>query len=101
MTTYTVKNGSPVDKAFKVDGGHEIVARGKRGEVTTTEPLTEAQISALELDGVDITEKKAGKGKPEQTDKEVIDGLSVDDKAAYDKLDEAGKAKFIADKKAA
>ncbi|MBB5770880.1 hypothetical protein HNP47_000849 [Brevundimonas vesicularis] len=37
----------------------------------------------------------------EPTDAEIIDALSADDKAAYDKLDDAGKAKFLADKKAA
>ena len=39
--------------------------------------------------------------KPEPTDKEIVDGLSQDDKAAYDKLDDAGKAKFITAKRAA
>lgn len=65
MTTYTVKNGSHVDKAFKVDGGFEIVSAGKEGEVTTTSPLTEEQIDAYAADGVKVAEKKAAP-KPEE-----------------------------------
>jgi len=95
MTTYTVKNDSPVDKAFRVYGGHKIIAAGKKGEVEMTEPLTEAQISALELDGCEVVEKKAVK---KRTEAEIIASLSAADKAEYEKRDPAGKAKFLADK---
>lgn len=33
MPVYLIKNGSHVDKAFKVYGGHEIVRAGDRGTV--------------------------------------------------------------------
>lgn len=54
MTTYTVKNGSSIGKAFKVDGGHQVIDAGKDGEVTTTSPLTEEQIDAYAADGVKV-----------------------------------------------
>lgn len=65
MTTYTVKNGSSIGKAFKVDGGHKVIDAGKDGEVTTTSPLTEEQIDAYARDGVKVVEKKAAP-KPEE-----------------------------------
>ena len=70
MTTYTVKNGSSQHKAFKVDGGHQIVRAGKDGEVTTTSPLTEEQIDAYAADGVKVVEKKTAKA---ETGKEGYD----------------------------
>lgn len=98
--TYTIKNAGSIDKAFKVRGGHEIVPAGKTGDVTMARALSEDQIDAFEREGVKITKKAKGEKKP-LTDKEVLDGLSADEKAAYDKLDDAAKAKFLADKKAA
>lgn len=59
MTTYTVKNGSSIGKAFKVDGGHQVVDAGKDGEVTTTSPLTDEQIDAFGRDGVKVAEAKS------------------------------------------
>lgn len=59
MTTYTVKNGSSQHKAFKVDGGHQVVRAGDSGEVTTTSPLTEEQIDAYAADGVKVVEAKS------------------------------------------
>jgi hypothetical protein len=53
-TTYSIKNAGSVDKAFKVRGGHEIVAAGKEREVTMPRPLTEDQIDALARDGVKV-----------------------------------------------
>lgn len=58
MTTYTVKNGSSIGKAFKVEGGHQVIEAGKDGEVTTTSPLTEEQIDAYAADGVKVVEAK-------------------------------------------
>lgn len=97
--TYTIKNAGSIDKAFKVRGGHEIVPAGKTGDVTMARALTEDQIDAFEREGVKITKKAKGEKKP--LTKEVVDGLSADERAAYDKLDDAAKAKFIADRKAA
>lgn len=115
MTTYSVKNGSPVDKAFKVKGGHKIVPAGKDGEVTTTSPLTEEQIDAYAADAVKVVEK-AGK-KNEKPDgptavhrgagsysiidgdnKELVEKLTKDEAEAFNKLDAAGRTAFIADK---
>lgn len=59
MATYTVKNGSPLGKAFKVNGGHQVVPAGETAEVTTTEALTEEQIDAYAVDGVKVTAKKS------------------------------------------
>lgn len=55
---YLVKNGSPVGKAFKVDGGHQVIEAGASGEVTTTSPLTEEQIDAYATDGAKVTKGK-------------------------------------------
>lgn len=63
MPTYTVKNGSSIGKAFKVDGGHKVIEAGKAGEVITTSPLTEEQIDAYAADGVKVVEVK-GKRDP-------------------------------------
>lgn len=59
MGTYTVKNGSSIDKAFKGDGGYTVVAAGGEGEVVTKRDLTEDQIDAYARDGVKVVEKKA------------------------------------------
>lgn len=63
MPTYSVKNGSSIGKAFKVDGGHQVIDAGKAGEVTTTSPLTEEQIDTYAADGVKVVEVK-GKRDP-------------------------------------
>lgn len=59
MTTYSVKNGGFLDKAFRVHDGFKVVVAGEEAEVTTTEPLTEEQIEALAQDKVKVTERKA------------------------------------------
>lgn len=74
MAQYRVKNASHLDKAFKVYGGHQIVAAGKEDDVTTVADLTEAQIDAFARDGVKVTavvgpldhdaDGKAGGSKP-------------------------------------
>lgn len=115
-TTYTVKNGGPLDKAFKVYGGFAVVQAGKGGEVTTTRPLTEAQIDALARDGVTVTEKAAKKADPKSAegpraahrgggsysvmdgDKELVEKLSKEEAEAFNMLDADAKAKFIADR---
>ena len=58
MTAYRIKNGSPVDKAFKVHGGHDIVPSGKEKTVVTSKPLADDMRAALERDGVKIAEVK-------------------------------------------
>lgn len=116
MTTYTVKNGSSIGKAFKVDGGHQIIDAGKDGEVTTTSPLTEEQIDSYAADGVKVKlVEKAKKGeKPSEGpqavhrgagsysvvegDKELVEKLTKDEAEAFNKLDADAKAAFIADK---
>lgn len=88
MTTYTVKNSSSIGKAFKVDGGHQVIDAGKDGEVTTTSPLTEEQIDAYAADGVKVIEakskrdpldhdadgKKGGAAAPKADDKTKAEG---------------------------
>ncbi len=114
MTTYTVKNGSSLHKAFKVDGGHQIVRAGENGEVTTTSPLTEEQIDAYAADGVKVVEAKAKKGggdtglKAEhhgggkfritEGEKVILTDLSKADADAFNALSDEDKAKFVSDK---
>lgn len=98
--TYMIRNAGSIDKAFKVRGGHEIVPAGKEREVTVSRALSEDQIDAFAREGVKITRKVKVEKKP-PTDKDILDGLSAEEKAAYDKLDDAAKAKFLSDKKAA
>lgn len=59
---YHVKNSSAVDKAFKVKGGHMVVHAGKEADVADAKELTEAQIEALEREGVKV-KAKTGKAK--------------------------------------
>lgn len=116
MTTYTVKNGSSLGKAFKVDGGHQVVAAGETGEVTTTSPLTEEQIDAYAVDGVKVAAKKSAKagdgalkaehhggGKFNITKGEevLLTDLAKADADAFNAMSDEDKAKFVADKKAA
>lgn len=58
--TYSVKNDSPVDKAFRVHGGHKIVAAGTKGEVTVTEPYADEQIEAFARDDVELVVQDGG-----------------------------------------
>lgn len=58
--------------------------------------------AAAVKDGAAVdTEQKKAKPAKAPSDKEIVDGLSEAEKADFDKLDAAGKAKFIADKKSA
>ena len=108
-TTYSIKNGSGADKAFKVDGGYDIVARGEKGEVTTTSPLSEAQLDAFKADGVEITEVKAkkadtglkaehhggGKFRITEGEKVILTDLSKADADAFNALSDEAKAEFV------
>lgn len=112
MATYSINNGSAVAKAFKVLGGHSIIAPGEKGEVDTLYPLTDAQVSALEADGVKVSASKATKGdaglKAEhhgggkfritEGEKVILTDLSKGDADAFNALSEAEKAEFVADK---
>lgn len=64
VTTYAVKNGSALDKAFKVRGGFHVVAANSEAEVANARPLTEEQIDAFARDGVKVAEKKAKSRDP-------------------------------------
>lgn len=58
--TYSVKNDSPVDKAFRVHGGHKIISAGHKGEVTVTEPYADEQIEAFARDNVELVALEGG-----------------------------------------
>ncbi|GHC79432.1 hypothetical protein [Limoniibacter endophyticus] len=62
--SYHVNNTSPVHKAFKVRGGHQVVAAGKEADVLNARELSEAQIDTFARDGVKV--KLISKGKPEK-----------------------------------
>jgi hypothetical protein len=112
MTTYTVKNGSSIGKAFKVDGGHQVVDAGKDGEVTTTSPLSEEQIDAYAADGVKVAVKKGqpkddslkaehhggGKFRITEGEKVLLNDLSKADADAFNALSAEDKAAFVTDK---
>lgn len=68
MAQYRVKNGSALDKAFKVYGGHHIVGAGKEDDVLEANELTEAQIDAFARDGVKVTLKADDKPKEPPAD---------------------------------
>jgi hypothetical protein len=51
MAQYHVKNGSSVDKAFKVRGGYQIVPTGKDDTVKEACELSEARIDAFAGEG--------------------------------------------------
>lgn len=119
MITYAVKNTSALAKAFKVRGGHQVVAANSEAEVASARPLSEQQIDAFARDGVKVAEKKAKVDKDQKPsglqavhrgagsfsvmdgDKELVEKLTKEDADAFNKLDDAAKAKFIADRKAA
>jgi len=109
MTTYTVKNGSSLHKAFKVDGGYQVVRAGEDGEVTTASPLTEEQIDAYAADGVKVSaakDKKAdaglkaehhggGKFRITEGEKVILTDLSKADADAFNALSDEAKAEFV------
>lgn len=113
MGTYTVKNGSSIDKAFKGDGGYTVVAAGAEGEVVTKRDLTEEQIDAYARDGVKVSEKKGKKGgdaglKAEhhgggkfnitKGEEVLLQGLSKADADAFNAMSDEDKAAFVAKK---
>ncbi len=57
--------------------------------------------AAVKAGAAENTAPKSEKAAKPMTDKEAIATFSADEKAAYDKMDDAGKSKAIADKKAA
>lgn len=111
--TYSIKNTGSVDKAFKVRGGHQILAAGKEGEVTMPRPLDHEQIDALARDGVKVTKKGSTKTVDEAPagpqavhrgagsysildgDKELVEKLSKEEADSFNKLDADAKAAFI------
>ena len=111
MTTYNVKNGSSIGKAFKVDGGHQVIEAGASGEVTTTSSLTEEQIDAYAADGVKVTAAKGqpkddglkaehhggGKFRITEGEKVLLNDLSKADADAFNALSAEDKAKFVTD----
>jgi hypothetical protein len=62
MAEYRIKNGSHLDKAFKVHGGFAIVKSGATQTVDTLDPISEERVDAFAAEGVKITEK--GKAEP-------------------------------------
>lgn len=110
MTVYHIKNGSPVDKAFKVHGGHVIVRAGMEDTVETLDPLSEDMLASLERDDVEVTE---GGAKPAVTtgpiaqhrgggryfvmdgDSTVGEAMTKDDAEAFNAMSDADKAAFL------
>lgn len=114
---YHVKNGSAVDKAFKVRGGHAVVPAGKEADVTDAKELTEAQIDAFEREGVKVKAKGGAKakggdtslkaehhggGKFNVTEGETVhlSGLSKADADAFNQMSPEDKAAYVAAEKA-
>ena len=110
MTVYHIKNGSPVDKAFKVHGGHVIVCAGMEDTVETLDPLSEEMLSSLERDGVEISEGSAKPAPPTgpvaqhrgggryfvmDGDNPVGEAMSKDDAEAFNALSDEDKAAFL------
>lgn len=76
MTTYNVKNGGFLDKAFRVHDGFKVVVAGEEAEVTTSEPLTDEQIEAFAAEKVKVI---VVSGDPEETDEQGGGKLDRDD----------------------
>lgn len=97
MAQYRVKNTSHLDKAFKVYGGHQIVAAGKEDDVLNATELTEAQIDAFARDGVKVTTK--GDEKPKDQPKTAADVLAMATaEGVHFKTFEAEAKKLLGDK---
>ena len=102
MAQYHVKNGSFVDKAFKVRGGYQIVPAGKDEIVKEARELSEAQIDAFARDGVKVSakaEEKAkddGKGAQPKTASEVLAMATAE--GVHFKTFEAEAKKLLGDK---
>lgn len=112
---YHVNNNSHVDKAFKVRGGHTVVAAGKEAEVVDAKELTEAQIDGLDREGVKVN-AKGGEGKSEektdaptveakhrgggsysimQGDTELVEKLTKEDAEAFNAMSDEDKAAYV------
>lgn len=111
MTIYKIDNQSPVDKAFRTDDGHAIIAAGTEGEVDTALPLTEDFIAALEADNVKVTAAKVkkadglkaehhggGKFNITEGEKVLLTDLSKADADAFNAMSVEEKAAFVAGK---
>lgn len=89
-----------MDRAFTYDvegqpGVYRTLPAGWVGEV-------DDEIGKAAVDDGAAVDTAPKPEKPRKfSDKEIVEGLSQDDKAAYDKLDAAEKAKFIEAKRAA
>ncbi|WP_449395580.1 hypothetical protein [Devosia riboflavina] len=101
MAQYRVNNGSSLDKAFKVYGGHHIVSAGKEDDVLNAADLTEAQIDAFARDGVKVTKVE---DKPKD-DKRAIEPKTAKEALALFSAEgvhvntaKAVAAKFLGDK---
>lgn len=104
MTTYSVKNGGFLDKAFRVHDGFKVVVAGEEAEVTTTEPLTEDQIEAFAQDKVkvvllsgdpDETSDNGGKLDRDDLKKQAAElGLEYPRNISTEKLNELIDAKL-------
>lgn len=110
MTVYHIKNGSHVDKAFKVHGGHKIVSAGSSGTVETVDPLSDEIQLALERDGVEVSEGDSKSAKSSGPLAEhrgggryfVMDGgtpvgeaMTKADAEAFNALSDEDKAAFL------
>lgn len=101
MALYRVKNGSSLDKAFKVYGGHHIVPAGKEDDVLNAAELSEGQIEALARDGVKVTAKteKAKDEKPADQPKTAAEVLAMATaQGVHFKTFEAEAKKLLGDK---
>ncbi|MGX1693142.1 hypothetical protein [Brevundimonas naejangsanensis] len=116
FTTYAVKNGSALDKAFKVRGGFRVVAANSEAEVANARPLTEEQIDAFARDGVKVKpvdkakkNEKPGEGPQAvhrgagsysvvEGSKELVEKLTKEEAEAFNKMDADAKAAFITSK---
>jgi hypothetical protein len=101
MARYHVKNTSHLDKAFKVYGGHQIVAAGKEDDVLNATELTEAQIDAFARDGVKVTAEaeKAIDDKPADQPKTAAEVLAMATaQGVHFKTFEAEAKKLLGDK---
>jgi hypothetical protein len=102
MAQYHVKNTSHLDKAFKVRGGHQVVAAGKDEVVKDARELAEAQIDAFARDGVKVTlrvegkAKEDGKGTLSKTAAEVLAMATTE--GVHFKTFEAEAKKLLGDK---
>jgi hypothetical protein len=101
MAELNVKNGSHVDKAFKVKGGHHVVPAGKADTVRDARELTEEQIDALARDSVKVTVVADGEKTPDAGDqpKNATEVLAMaNDPAVQFMSFKSAAAKLLGDK---